>query len=87
MEKGPGDGQVLSDSYLGAPGEIRTPNLRIRSAALYPLSYGGMADTVSLICEGFLHGFYQLIFGNWFEKVGVCAGRKALMNFVQLRSS
>ena len=40
-EKGPGDGQVLSDSYSGAPGETRTPNLRIRSAALYPLSYGG----------------------------------------------
>ena len=29
MEKGAGDGQVLSDSYSGAPGETRTPNLRI----------------------------------------------------------
>ncbi len=26
---------------LGAPGEIRTHNLLIRSQALYPLSYGG----------------------------------------------
>ena len=32
---------MMSISTSGAPGETRTPNLRIRSAALYPLSYGG----------------------------------------------
>ena len=41
LKKGPGTGQVLFNSHSGAPGETRTPNLRIRSAALYPLSYGG----------------------------------------------
>lgn len=28
----------------GAPGGIRTPDARLRTAALYPLSYGGGAD-------------------------------------------
>ena len=30
---------------LGAPGEIRTPNLLIRSQMLYPLSYGRRSRT------------------------------------------
>jgi hypothetical protein len=29
----------------GAPGGIRTPDARLRTAALYPLSYGGGAGT------------------------------------------
>ncbi len=33
----------------GAPGEIRTPDARLRTAALYPLSYGG----------GYAHSLYQ----------------------------
>ena len=38
----PGNG-ILRGETRGAPGEIRTPNLLIRSQMLYPLSYGRMA--------------------------------------------
>jgi hypothetical protein len=31
---------TLAISVFSAPGEIRTPNLLIRSQMLYPLSYG-----------------------------------------------
>ena len=31
---------TLTSWNAGAPGEIRTPNLLIRSQMLYPLSYG-----------------------------------------------
>ena len=33
-------------SELGAPEEIRTPNLLIRSQMLYPLSYGRMCSVI-----------------------------------------
>ena len=35
-----GPNRLLTRSVAGAPGEIRTPNLLIRSQMLYPLSYG-----------------------------------------------
>ena len=31
---------AVTRAFAGAPGEIRTPNLLIRSQMLYPLSYG-----------------------------------------------
>jgi hypothetical protein len=32
--------------WCGAPGRIRTADAGLRTAALYPLSYGGAADIV-----------------------------------------
>ena len=56
-------GLLLRAMYAGprstrrAPGEIRTPNLLIRSQMLYPLSYGrmtpqGQGDTLPASSQG-----------------------------------
>ena len=36
----------------GAPGRIRTADASLRTAALYPLSYGGTADIVRRVRAG-----------------------------------
>jgi hypothetical protein len=32
--------EAMAEGFIGAPGKARTCNLRVRSAMLYPLSYG-----------------------------------------------
>jgi hypothetical protein len=39
----------------GAPGRIRTADAGLRTAALYPLSYGGAADIVPRRGAGLAH--------------------------------
>jgi hypothetical protein len=41
--------QITNGKIRGAPGGTRTPNPRIRSAMLYPLSYGRMPMPGSMI--------------------------------------
>jgi hypothetical protein len=38
--------RVRATNYRSAPGRIRTADASLRTAALYPLSYGGEVDIV-----------------------------------------
>jgi hypothetical protein len=44
----------IHHGQLGAPGPIRTDDLRFRKPTLYPLSYGGLCLLAGLLCYALL---------------------------------